>query len=75
MKKSTKDSREKRDLSKKFENFLQISRMKLSDNHIEAIRKSWSRETCYPEDQDRWSETNPAIGQCAVTALLVQDIL
>jgi len=37
----------------------------------EAIAKSWSRETS--DDPQRWSCDNPARGQCAVTALIVQD--
>jgi hypothetical protein len=37
-----------------------------------VIRASWSRETCDPVDE--WSAENPARGQCAVTALVVQDL-
>jgi hypothetical protein len=36
-----------------------------------TIAKSWSRETS--DDPRRWSCDNPARGQCAVTALIVQD--
>jgi GNAT superfamily N-acetyltransferase len=39
----------------------------------EAIRSAWSRDTS--DDPDEWSEENPARGQCAVTALLVQELL
>lgn len=39
----------------------------------QAIRAAWSRETS--DDPDEWSETNPARGQCAVTALLVRELL
>jgi uncharacterized protein (DUF952 family) len=39
-----------------------------------VIRASWSRETCDPVDRDAWSPENPARGQCAVTALVVQDL-
>ncbi len=35
----------------------------------------WCRETAYPSLQAAWSEGNPALGQCAVTALVVQDLL
>jgi hypothetical protein len=38
-----------------------------------ALRKAWSRETCYPPDQEKWSDENPAFGQCAVTSLIIQD--
>lgn len=37
------------------------------------IEKSWTRESSFcPEE---WSETNPAIGQCAVSSLLLHEIL
>lgn len=35
----------------------------------------WSRETASPSCQERWSEEVPALGQCAVTALLLQDLI
>ena len=43
------------------------------DRHIlqEAIRSSWQRETS--SDPEQWSCHNPAWGQCAVTALVLQD--
>ena len=37
------------------------------------IRSAWSAETS--ADPTRWTATNPAWGQCAVTALVVQDEL
>jgi ADP-ribose pyrophosphatase YjhB (NUDIX family) len=40
-----------------------------------AIRASWSVWTSDPVDQARWSDSNPAWGQCASTALVVQDLL
>ncbi|HEY1507954.1 MAG TPA: NUDIX domain-containing protein [Solirubrobacteraceae bacterium] len=40
-----------------------------------AIRASWCVWTSDPVDQARWSESNPACGQCASTALVVQDLL
>lgn len=46
--------------------------MKLEDLE-KALEKSWSKETCYPELRDEWSPDNPALGQCAVTSLVVQD--
>jgi len=36
-----------------------------------ALLKSWSKETSYYPDE--WSELNPSFGQCAVTALIVND--
>ena len=35
-----------------------------------AIERAWSAATSYYKD---WTPTNPAYGQCAVTALVVQD--
>jgi hypothetical protein len=43
-------------------------------NELEkVIQRSWSKETSYtPED---WTILNSSIGQCAVTALIVNDYL
>lgn len=40
---------------------------------LDAIRTSWARDTSY--EPDLWSLENPASGQCAVTALVIQDYL
>jgi len=48
----------------------------LSLGMVEAvIRANWSIETCDPIDVPNWSEDNRASGQCAVTALVVRDLL
>jgi len=39
------------------------------------IRSSWDVLTASPGCAAAWSAQNPSWGQCAVTALLVQDIL
>ncbi len=39
-----------------------------------ALLEIWSRETCAPRMRDRWSEGNPTLGQCSVTAFLAQDL-
>jgi hypothetical protein len=41
----------------------------------EAIKASWSIETCDPIDTDNWSPDNPSRGQCGATALVVRDLL
>lgn len=41
----------------------------------DAVRASWSIETCDPVDQHEWSTDNPARGQCGVTALVLSDLL
>ena len=38
-----------------------------------AIRAAWGPDTS--DDPEEWSELNPARGQCAVTALLVRELL
>jgi len=38
-----------------------------------AIEESWGRDTS--DDPEEWSEDNPARGQCAVTSVLVRDLL
>ncbi len=40
-----------------------------------TLRWCWSRETASPGCQAAWTPENPGFGQCAVTALLVQDLL
>jgi hypothetical protein len=40
-----------------------------------VIRSSWSELTCDPVALAEWSPERPARGQCAVTALVVQDLL
>jgi|SRR3989344_8227317 len=37
------------------------------------LERAWSRETAAPSCQDRWTRENNALGQGAVTALLIQD--
>ena len=36
------------------------------------LERAWTRETS--SDPEHWSEENPAWGQCAITALLAQDL-
>ena len=38
-----------------------------------ALAKAWTRQTSY--DPARWSADNPAWGQCAISALVAQDVL
>lgn len=39
------------------------------------FKQAWSAETCYPPAASSWSHDRPSFGQCAVTALVVQDLL
>jgi hypothetical protein len=45
----------------------------MDKNLLKAIRNSWTSDTSY--DPELWSDDNPAWGQCAITALVVQDHL
>lgn len=44
---------------------------------INDIRKlffyAWSKETCFPLQREKWSKDNPSLGQCAITALIIND--
>jgi hypothetical protein len=40
-----------------------------------ALALSWGPETCAEWERDLWKSEVPAFGQCAVTTLVVQDIL
>ena len=39
------------------------------------LHSAWCRETCAPRMREKWTEENRTLGQCSVTAFLVQDIL
>ncbi|MCR5718309.1 MAG: MaoC family dehydratase N-terminal domain-containing protein [Oscillospiraceae bacterium] len=40
----------------------------------EMLRKIWCQYTCAPRLRDKWSPENPTLGQCSITAFLVQDL-
>lgn len=40
----------------------------------DALRTVWCAETCAPRTRKDWSPENPTLGQCSITAFLVQDI-
>ena len=40
----------------------------------DILDRLWCRQTCAPRMQDEWSEDNKTLGQCSITAFLVQDI-
>lgn len=39
-----------------------------------AFRSAWSKETAHVSVAGEWSENNKALGQCAVTSLIIQEI-
>ena len=40
----------------------------------DALKEIWCADTCAPRLRARWSKDNPTLGQCSITAFLVQDI-
>lgn len=40
---------------------------------INAIKNSWDDKTCYPQVKSSWGTQIPELGQCAVTALLINE--
>lgn len=44
-------------------------------NSIEkTLQQAWSRETTHPETKDGWATSNKALGQCAPTAIVINDL-
>jgi len=40
----------------------------------DSLKQIWAADTCAPRMRDRWTKENPSLGQCSITAFLVQDI-
>lgn len=40
----------------------------------EALSDIWCSKTCAPRMRDEWTKENKTLGQCSITAFLVQDI-
>lgn len=40
----------------------------------DLLSEIWCADTCAPRMRDRWTKENKTLGQCSVTAFLVQDI-
>lgn len=43
-------------------------------DYYDILSGIWSRDTCAPRMRDQWSPENPTLGQCSITAFLMQDI-
>lgn len=39
------------------------------------FRDAWCQKTAHPSCQAAWTSDNPSLGQCSVTAILVQEFL
>ena len=42
-------------------------------DYYRLLRGLWSADTCAPRMRRDWSPDNPTLGQCSVTAFLLQD--
>ncbi len=40
----------------------------------DILSEIWCAETCAPRMRERWTRENKTLGQCSITAFLVQDI-
>ena len=44
----------------------------IGEFYLRCLR-AWSAETCSPRFRAQWSEDNPSVGQCTITAALVHE--
>ena len=42
-------------------------------DYYDLLSGAWSAETCAPRMRDEWTRQNKTLGQCSVTAFLIQD--
>ena len=43
-------------------------------DYYDLLSGIWAADTCAPRMRGDWSEDNPTLGQCSITAFLMQDI-
>lgn len=43
-------------------------------DYYDILSGLWCAETCAPRMRADWNEENPTLGQCSITAFLMQDI-
>ena len=43
-------------------------------DYYDLLSHIWCAETCAPRLRSKWSESNKTLGQCSITAFLLQDI-
>ena len=43
-------------------------------DYYDILSDLWCAETCAPRMRDKWSPENKTLGQCSITAFLMQDI-
>ncbi|MBR1875655.1 MAG: hypothetical protein IJ805_00945 [Lachnospiraceae bacterium] len=44
------------------------------DELFETLLKLWCSDTCASWLRDKWSDKNPALGQCSISSFIAQDI-
>ena len=42
--------------------------------YYDILSEIWCAETCAPRMRDKWSPENRTLGQCSITAFLMQDL-
>lgn len=42
-------------------------------DYYDILSGIWCADTCAPRMRDKWSIQNPTLGQCSITAFLIQD--
>ncbi|MCQ2516847.1 MAG: hypothetical protein MJ094_08300 [Saccharofermentans sp.] len=50
------------------------SKLGTAKNFYDYLLGVWCAQTCAPRMRENWSLENPTLGQCSITAFLVQDI-
>ena len=43
-------------------------------DYYDILLKIWCADTCAPRMRESWNAANPTLGQCSITAFLMQDI-
>ena len=43
-------------------------------DYYDILSGLWCADTCAPRLRDQWNVHNPTLGQCSITAFLMQDI-
>ncbi len=43
-------------------------------DYYDILLKIWCADTCAPRMRESWSTANPTLGQCSITAFLMQDL-
>lgn len=52
----------------------QYPQIRTARDLYDILLQLWSAESCAPRLREQWSTQNPTLGQCSITAFLVQDL-